>query len=51
MVLVVLVLSAMVAGDVLEEEQQGLHPVSRLCVDLATEGQPGRELQDHHDCK
>ncbi len=32
-------------------EQEGVHPLPRLRADLASEGQLGRKLKDHHGGK
>lgn len=31
------------------EEEAGVCALQRLCANVAPQGQPGRQLQDHHD--
>ena len=38
------------SGGFFEAKWQSIYSLPGLCADLASEGQPGRQLQDHHDC-
>lgn len=38
-------------GGSIHKEEAGLHPLQRLCANVATEGQSGWKLCDYDDCK